>query len=134
MRLFGVLVVVSVAGVASAQAPPECVGGGVPSNPTRVCFIASEDHDDVDSYALDLYAAGGALVQTIDMGLPLPVTTANGERWVSWGDLNVMPVVFGQYFARARAIAAGVSGESSEDSNLFDRVPGRPASVGLVDD
>lgn len=116
---------------ALAQAPPECAlpapGAGNVQNPTRVCFEVSPDHDMLDSYALDLIDPLGTTQQTIDMGLPTPVLTGDGTRWVSWPNLNVMPRSFGAgWKSVVRSIAMGAIGPDSLDSNFWDRVPGPP--------
>lgn len=123
---------------AFAQPPsPDCdipaPGAGNVVNPTGVCFQASPDHNDIDSYALDLVDSSGVVVQTIDMGKPLPVNTPNGEQWVVWlGNLNVMPVSFGTYTSIARSIGNGVTGPPSVPSNFWDREPGRPGGPRVV--
>ena len=125
------------AAAALAQPPPECVlpapGAGNVVNPTRVCFQVSPDHDVLDRYDLDLIDPGGFVVNTINMGLPSPVLTGDGTRWVSWDDLNVQPTSFGVgYTAVARAVGADAASPNSDVSNAWDRVPGRPGGPRVV--
>ena len=119
--------------VAYAQPPAECAlpAAGEPNvtNPTRVCFEVSPDHDTIDGYALDLVRDDGSIAQTIDMAKPTPVLTGDGTRWVSWPNLNVMPRAFGEYTSYVRAYGGGVSGPDSTVSNTWDRSPGPPSSA-----
>lgn len=139
MRVIVCCMVVFLAGVtpARAQAPPECAlpapGAGNVVNPTRVCFEVSADHDSLDSYAFDIIDPGGTVIQTIDMGLPTPVLTGEGTRWISWPNLNVMPTTFGVgYTSVVRAVAASAVSPDSDVSNLWDRTPGRPGGPRVV--
>jgi hypothetical protein len=131
MRFVIALVIVLFAIPALAQPPsPECdlpPAGTVVQNPTRVCMEVSPDHDAIDGYAADLVDDAGAVIQTIDMGLPAPTTTGDGSRWIIWSNLNVMPHAFGSYTTVVRAYAGGVSGPNSEVSNTWDRTPGPPS-------
>jgi len=126
-------VAVLILGVAAfAQMPAECVvtGPGNVVNPTRVCFEVSPDHDALDRYDLDLIDPAGGIVNTINMGVPVPVETEDGSRWVNWPNLNVMPTMFGVgYHAVLRAVANLASSPDSDDSNLWDRAPGRPGGA-----
>lgn len=137
MRYLLTLAFLLVAVPAFAQAPsPECdlpaPGAGNVTNPTGVCFIASFDHMDIDHYELDLVSSSGAIMQTINMGKPVPQNTPNGEQWVVWQNLNVMPVQFGTYTSVARSVGDGVTGPASDPSNFWDREPGRPGGPRVV--
>ncbi len=122
---------------AAAQAPPECdlpaPGAGNVVNPTRVCFAVSPDHDLLDRYDFDIVDPSGTTVNTINMGLPAPVLTADGTRWISWPNLNVMPTTFGVgYTSVVRAVAASAVSPDSDVSNPWNRTPGRPGGPRVV--
>ena len=131
------LIVLAVASPAWAQAPPECAlpapGAGNAVNPTRVCFEVSPDHDLLDHYDFDIIDPSGSIVNTLNMGLPAPVLTGDGTRWISWPNLNVQPTSFGVgYTAVVRAVAALAMSPNSDVSNPWDRVAGRPGGPRVV--
>lgn len=97
-------------------------------NPRRVIFTASEDHDQLTAYEIDIVrVSDGVVMQTISAGLPAP--DGNGDVTVG---LNVQPIAFGTYVVRVRAVAGTNKSVDSEPSNLWERVPGPPGkpSVG----
>lgn len=128
MTLSVLSLTLALAAVSFGQMPAECVGDGSRVvNPTRVCFEASPDHDAIDRYDLDLIDPLGVVVNTINIGVPPAPVTPDGTRWVSWPGLNVQPTAFGVgYHGVLRAVAAMANSPDSNDSNLWDRAPGRP--------
>jgi hypothetical protein len=96
----------------------------VVKNPSALAFVCP-DHglDDAHEIAI-VRVSDGAVIQTIAAGDP--AATPQGEVVVP---INVQPVAFGRYTFRARAIAAGVAGDWSEDSNVWERAPGRPTNL-----
>lgn len=96
----------------------------VPKNPTGLAWTCP-DHalDDAHEIAI-VRESDGVTIQTLAAGDP-PLT---GTEVVA--ALNVQPVAFGQYRFRVRALAAGVSSDWSELSEIWERAPGKP--TGLV--
>ena len=129
-RILFALALVAVASSATAQ-PPECVLPATnPVNPTTVCFTVGIDHQSGFTFLLDLYDATDMFVQTISMGALDP----DADGWVVWPSLNVMPTAFGtDYRARIRAVSLGsVESAASDPSNTWDRRPGRPGGVAVI--
>ena len=98
------------------------------SNPTGVCFQVPADHPNIDNYVLDIIDDQGGLVNTIDLGKPAP----DGNGWVYYNQLNVMPQSFGSYTSFVRSVAGGVSSVNSNESSIWDRIPGPPGGHHIV--
>lgn len=92
-------------------------------NPTMVEFGISADHALIDGYVLDLIDAGGAVIQTLDVGKP---DDLDGDGLVQVS-INVMPITFGIYTGEARATAAGAESDNSPASVPWERAPGPPS-------
>lgn len=97
-------------------------------NPTVATFTASADHATVDKYVIGYFAAGATSpVQTADLGKPTPDGTQTCTV-----TLNVMPLTFGAaYVARVKAVSGTAESDWSENSNPFDRAPGKPSKPAL---
>jgi len=90
-------------------------------NPTLITFTSS-DWDRVDRHELDIIrTSDNTIVQTLtDNG---PYTSQDISV-----SINVQPVAFGEYTFVARACAPTVGCSiNSEQSNLWDRAPGKPS-------
>ena len=90
-------------------------------NPTRAIFKCSADHDMHTGHEIDVINESGAVLQTLTFGTAAP--DANGDVTLA---INVQPVSFGAYTAKVRATAGAWKSESSEPSNVWERVPGKP--------
>jgi hypothetical protein len=100
------------------------------NNPTAVQFTASADHASVTGYTLDILRADGTVLQTLDLGKPVPAATTN----LCTVAMNVQPITFGVgYSVRVRAYVAATPANAVSDwalsSNKFNRVPGKPGAV-----
>lgn len=114
LMLVMLVALLAFASSARAQAP-------VP-NPTAVEFTPSMDHAMIDDYQLGYFLLGAAEPVTVtDLGKPAP-DASNTCRV----PINVMPLSFGDYVARARARAGTTWSEWSDPSNPLVRLPGRP--------
>lgn len=89
-------------------------------NPTLLTFT-SIDWATVDRHEIEIIrTSDSVVVQTlVDSG---PYTDEN----IMVG-INVMPVAFGEYVIMVRACAGTLCSDESDQSNLWDRVPGRPS-------
>jgi hypothetical protein len=95
----------------------------VVKNPTTAEFDCP-DHDLDDNHELDIISVVGTnrvVIQTISLG-DKPADADGKVRFA----LNLQPIAFGDYVARARAVAGAIKSDDSADSNLFQRVPGKP--------
>ena len=93
-------------------------------NPRTVEFTC-EDHATDDQHELDIVrTSDNVVIQTLALGDPVA-----GPGGVIAATINVQPVAFGTYYVRVRAVAGTLKSDNSSNSNLFDRVPGSPASV-----
>jgi hypothetical protein len=101
---------------ASASAQPPI------ANPTAIEFTPSADHAQIDAYEVGWFLAGATSpVSTTDIGKPAP-NAANVCR----ATINVMPLPFNSYTAKARAKAGTVYSDWSDPSDIFFRQPGKP--------
>lgn len=113
MLLVGTILLLS-GGYAQAQEPVK--------NPTAVLFTCP-DHDRDDQHEIDIIrVSDGQVVQTLLVGDP-PVN-GNGDVRVA---INVMPVAFGQYVIKVRAVAGTLKSEDSVASEVWVRSPGKPS-------
>ena len=118
LKLVLVLVVLglALAGSAQSQAPIK--------NPSGVAFLCV-DHALDDSHEVAIVrVSDGVTIQTIAAGDP----ALTGTEVVV--PINVMPVAFGQYRFRVRALAAGApASDWSEPSEVWERAIGKPTNV-----
>jgi hypothetical protein len=102
------------ASVALAQTP-------IP-NPTAIEFTPSPDHAQIDVYEVGWFLVGAASpVSVSDIGKPAP----NASN-ICRATINVMPLAFNSYIAKARAKAGTVYSDWSDPSDVFLRQPGKP--------
>jgi hypothetical protein len=94
-------------------------------NPRSVEFTASPDHALIDSYELDILRPDGTVLQTLNIGKPVPDSTN-----VCNAPVNVQPVAFATgYSMRLRARAGTAVSTDTVSVNKFDRVPGPPSRL-----
>jgi hypothetical protein len=106
--------------VPSAQAQTPDV-----NNPSAVQFTPSADHSLIDSYELDILRPDGTILQTLNVGKPVPDATNTCTA-----PINVQPVAFAVgYSVRLRAKAGTAVSEYAISENKFNRVPGGPAKI-----
>ena len=99
-----------------------------PANPTKVEFTASTDHALLTKYTIGYFLPGATdPVQTADLALGVP----DAQQKVT-EPINAMPLGFGAYTARLKAVAGAVSSEWSTASNEFTRAPFPPGVVRVV--
>lgn len=92
------------------------------ANPTAVEFTPSADHAQIDTYEVGWFLAGATSpVSTTDIGKPTP----NASN-ICRATINVMPLAFNSYTAKARAKAGTVYSDWSDPSDIFLRQPGKP--------
>jgi len=106
------------------QAPPP----PIPKNPTLIEF-SCPDHDRDDQHELKILQVTGTnrvTITTILLGDP-PLDTDGMVRTT----INVQPIAFGQYVATVNSIAGTEKSDPSDESNQFERVPGRPSKLGI---
>lgn len=116
MRTILTLAALLVAGTACAQTV---------SNPTKVEFIVSVDHALLTSYTIGYFLPGAMdPVQTATVALGTPDAQQKVEQPIS-----SVPLGFGTYVARMRAVAGAVSSDWSATSNEFSRVPFPPSAL-----
>jgi hypothetical protein len=112
--VFVVFALLGVAAVAAAQTP-------IP-NPTAIEFTPSLDHAQIDLYEVGWFLAGATSpVSVTDIGKPTP----NASN-ICRATINVMPLAFNSYTAKARAKAGTTYSEWSDPSDIFLRQPGKP--------
>ena len=108
-----------IAGNAAAQLPADV------NNPSAVAFTASADHTLVDSYELDILRPDGTVLQTLNLGKPVPDSTNTCTA-----PINVQPIAFASgYSVRVRAKAGTAVSDYAVSQNKFNRVPGAPSKV-----
>jgi len=121
LLLRGWLIVVALllcSGVAAAQTPDV-------NNPSAVTFTPSTDHATVDSYELDILRPDATVLQTLNLGKPVPDGTNTCTAPV-----NVQPIAFGAgYSMRLRAKAGTAVSDYTVSLNKFNRVPGPPTKL-----
>jgi len=121
LLLRGWLIVVALllcSGVAAAQTPDV-------NNPSAVTFTPSTDHATVDSYELDILRPDATVLQTLNLGKPVPDATNTCTAPV-----NVQPIAFGSgYSMRIRAKAGTAASDYALSLNKFNRVPGPPTKL-----
>ena len=106
-------------GSAAAQSVPDV------NNPTAVTFAPSVDHSQVSSYELDILRPDTTVLQTLNLGKPVPDGTNTCTA-----NINVQPVAFGAgYSVRVRAVAGTAFSDYAVSVNKFNRVPGGPTKV-----
>jgi hypothetical protein len=116
-RLIAVALVFGLLGFLAAAASAQTV-----ANPTAVEFTPSADHAQVDAYEVGWFLAGATSpVGTTDIGKPAP----NASN-ICRATINVMPLAFNSYTAKARAKAGTVYSDWSDPSDVFLRQPGKP--------
>lgn len=109
------VIMASVAMVALAQVPPV-------KNPSKLSFT-SIDHAQATGYEVDiLNGATGVLVQTLNTG-----KGTQDAAGVVTIQINVQPIIFGQYTFKVRAVAGAVKGDDSAASDLWERSPTSPS-------
>lgn len=95
------------------------------NNPTAVAFTPSTDHALVDSYEVDILRPDGTVLQTLNVGKPVPDATNTVTATV-----NVQPIAFANgYSMRVRARAGTAASDPALSLNKFNRVPGAPSKV-----
>ena len=95
------------------------------NNPTAVQFTASPDHALVDSYELDILRPDGTVLQTLNLGKPVPDSTSTCTA-----PINVQPIAFASgYSVRVRAKAGTAVSDYALSVNKFNRVPGPPSKL-----
>ena len=110
--------VVAFVGVAAA-----CADQGV-INPTKAEYTVSADHAQVTKYVIGYFIGNAASpVQSAD----LPVMAPDAQQKVVQ-PINAIPLGFGVYTAKLKAVVGTVEGEWSEASNEFMRAPFPPTA------
>lgn len=122
MKMFLALLILVLPTVGSAQTLVPDV-----RNPTAVEFTPSVDHALVDSYELDIVKPDGTVLQTLNVGKPVPDATNTCRA-----TLNVQPIAFGVGYAlKVRARAGTAVSDDAVSVNKFIRAPGGPSKVTL---
>ena len=119
------MILESLIAIASLQAAPP----PPPKNPTVVEFFC-QDHDRDDQHELKILQVVGTnrvIITTILLGDP-PIDPVDGLVRTT---INVQPIAFGQYVATVNAIAGTDKSADSDESNLFERSPGKPSKLGI---
>lgn len=100
-----------------------CAAQGV-INPTKAEYTVSADHAQVTKYVIGYFIGNAASpVQSAD----LPVTAPDAQQKVVQA-INAVPLGFGTYTAKLKAVVGAVEGEWSEASNEFMRAPFPPTA------
>ena len=95
------------------------------NNPSAVTFGPSLDHATVDSYELDILRPDGTVLQTLNLGKPVPDATNTCTA-----PMNVQPIAMASgYSIRVRAKAGTAVSDYAVSLNKFNRVPGPPTKL-----
>lgn len=101
-------------------------------NPSHVEFNCA-DHDGDTEHELKIFRIEGTtrvLISTILLGDPAYKDAAT--KLVA-ADINVQPIAFGEYVATVTAVASvngtPIKSDDSDESNLFQRAPGKPSTL-----
>lgn len=126
MKFYPKVIVLAAVLVASLVAVALYAQGNI-RNPSAVQFTASLDQATIDSYDLDILRPDGTVLQTINLGKPVPDATGTITA-----PLNVQPIAFNiGYSVRVAARAGQTLSDYAVSTNKFDRVPGSPAKLTL---
>jgi hypothetical protein len=118
--------VLLLAATITAQTPPP---PPPPKNPTTIEF-SCPDHDRDDQHELKILQVtdtNRVTITTILLGDP-PIDPVDGMVRTT---INMQPIAFGTYVSTINASAGPDKSDDSAESNLWQRVPGRPSKVGL---
>jgi hypothetical protein len=118
-KLVAFVALLALPSMVQAQTAPDV------NNPSAVTFTASIDHAKVESYDVLIIRPTGAILQTLNVGKPVPDATNTCTV-----QLNVQPIDFGiGYTLRVVAKAGTATSDPANSENKFNRIPGPPSKV-----